>query len=1036
MSFWLGRDFFNHPIVPSYILAKANKERIGSLNCTSKNISLNYNSLDEITFDSYLYNDGEKNPYYDEITIMKYILLPEIGFYAITSVEIESEGTEYEHKSVTAKSYEVLMGQKYLEVFTINYGTTESIDGVQFYDLSDKSKSLLHLVLEKIPDWDIGHIDTGLETMERSFQIDRQDVYSFLTKDVSEAFECVFLFDTLNNRINVYKESNICNDTNVYISYNNLLKTASISCSVEDIKTCLTLTGADDLNIREINLGYDRIFNLDYYHSTEYMSKSLYDAWGKWVAKRESKIDEYTTLLSRYQDYIIRINFLTHEKMPDDPESTKWSDYGLVPLEEKLATYEQKQTVMMKAGWGNKDDKNYTTQYLPVYNTITDIKSEIDKVNKELKQLKSEQSAIYKDMSVIIDALSMEANFSEEQLKELTTFIREEELSTENYVITSVMTDEERFAMLEDFLEYGERELAKKATPQLTFNADLLNLFAMEEFNSWHEDFNVGNYIHVSLRDNYLVKAKLLNITFDFLDYSNFSVTFGNVMRSGGKLIDITDAIAMAQSAATSVSFNASYWNEAAKDTSDIGKMLEDGLLSAGQYLKSGDDSEMIIDSRGIFVNTVTGEYANDDSIFIGGGRILFTDDNWETVAMAVGRATVKGESRFGVFADFVIAGYIAGSTIEGNQIIGGTIESVNYQAGKYGTFINLEKGTFEFNANKEQKLILDEEGVLTAKGIIKAESGWFGGENGFKIEAGKAYTNNKKTLDSTVDGVYLGTDGISLGANSPFKVASDGTLTAVKGNIGGWTITKKNIYNNIEFTYKKANNSTGMGTSDVVSNSAFWAGDGKFLVKTDGFIYAEYGTIGGATIRNDSIRASNDNWWVNSDGSASFKNVYISGVQYGSSFGSIGYNNGITWGSFGGSSYFGSNVDSPFEDTCVSHIQSISADYIYAKYLEAMEAQIGNLWAKTAQIDSLVATKASIESLDAAVARIGTLEATDVTIKGQLDAVSGRIGTLEADTANIRNLTVSSGGLNFYGGNFTWFMATNSTLGNYVSWV
>ena len=83
MSFWLGRDFFNNPIVPSYVLCKSNKERIGSVNCTKKRISLNYNTLDEIEFDTYLYMDGEKNKYYDDITIMKGVLLPNIGFYII-----------------------------------------------------------------------------------------------------------------------------------------------------------------------------------------------------------------------------------------------------------------------------------------------------------------------------------------------------------------------------------------------------------------------------------------------------------------------------------------------------------------------------------------------------------------------------------------------------------------------------------------------------------------------------------------------------------------------------------------------------------------------------------------------------------------------------------------------------------------------------------------------------------------------------------------------------------------------------------------
>ena len=896
MSFWLGRDFFDNPIVPSYILCKSNKERIGSINCLNKNITLKFNALDEIQFNTYLYIDGEKNQYYDDINIMKGILLPDIGFYTITSVDITSEGTDYEYKSVTAKSSECLLGQKYLETFTINMGTVESIDRCRFYDIGDKEHSLLHLVLSKANSWEIGHIDEGLKTMERSFQIDRQDIYSFLTVDVAEAFECIFVFDTLNNKINIYKEENYSKDTNVYVSFNNLMKSASVSYSDSNVKTCLTLIGADDLNIREINLGFSQIFNMDYYHSTEFMSKSLYVEWGKWVKKRSGYLDTYTTLLSEYQDYIIQINDLTHNKMPDDTESTDWTKYGLVPLEEKLATYEQRQSVMMKSGWGNKDHANYNSHYLPVYNTINAINAQIKTVTTQIDALKNKQSKVYAQMSTIINDLAMENNFTDEQLKELDNFIREDELTSDNYVVTSIMSDEERFEMLDDFLKHGEKELAKHAVPQLTFTAEMSNLFSMEEFSSWYNDFNVGNYIHVSLRDDYIVKPKLLEISFDFLDLTDFNVTFGNVAKYGDKLLDITEAVALAQSAATSVSFNSSYWNEAAKETDDIGKMIEAGLVGQGNYIKNGDDNEFLIDRRGLFVNTTSGEYANKDSIFIGGGRILFTDDNWKTVAMAVGRADVNGESRFGVFADFLIAGYVGGSTVEGSKIIGGTLESTNYQKGKYGTYFDLTKGTFEFNSSGEQKLTLDDKGVLTVKGTIKADLGYIGGSSGFTIKDGKLYSGNKSDFSNTSAGVYIGTDGIALGANNAFSVTSAGALTAKSG------------------------------------------------------------TIGGIKIESDKIRSKdNDNFTITSGGQATFKHVTITGVQQGSTFGNIGYDGKTTWGTFGGGSSFSSNVSSPFGGTCVGHIQSISANYISTNYLSAIKTDIEELYADVANVGELV---------------------------------------------------------------------------------
>lgn len=266
--------------------------------------------LDEINFSTNLYIDDEKNQYYEDIDVMKYILLPDIGFYCIINVSIDSEGTEYESKTVTARSCECLLAQKYLETFVINMGTVESIDGVSFYNIADKEHSLLHLVLEKCPDWKIGHVDPGLMSMQRSFEISRQDVYNFIMNDIATAFECFFLFDSINGIINVYKEDAVCSDTNIHISYNNLLKNTNMTCSTDDIKTCLTITGANDLTVRDINMGYDRIYNFSYYNSLEYMSQGLYDAYNKWVALRESKLDEYAALLSQYQNYYTQINYV------------------------------------------------------------------------------------------------------------------------------------------------------------------------------------------------------------------------------------------------------------------------------------------------------------------------------------------------------------------------------------------------------------------------------------------------------------------------------------------------------------------------------------------------------------------------------------------------------------------------------------------------------------------------------------------------------------------------------------------------------
>lgn len=842
-------DSFGNINVPHYVLCKGNWDRISILNCINKKMVHKFNAYDEITFTTYMNVNNKKNEYYDLIKEGKFIELPLIGRYVISDVSVQSEATDFEYKECTALSGEVLLAQKHVENFIINKGTEGSIDGVRFYHQVDPEKSLLHLLLQKCPDWTIGHVDVSLMEIERCFEIDRKDIYSVLINEVSEAFQCVFLFDTVHQRINVYSEENVGQDTNIFISYDNLLKNTNISSSIEDIKTCLTVTGADDLNLREVNMNYDRIYNFEYFNSLEYMSETLYQEYNSWKNIWNKYIQQYKDLTLERQSNYDKIHEITSERMPlDDPNSKDWTKYGLIPLQEKLSEYEKTQVVMMEKGQADpgtekKPNSDYYEVYLPCYNTIQEIKSQIEIIKKEISDLEEKQTEIANQMSEIAQITAIENNLSQESLNELTKYIREDELNADNYVVTETMTEAERIDMLNNMLEYGEKELAKVSQPILQFDSDILNLYNIPEFREFNEkeEFDVGNYIHIAIRDDYIVKARILTMEIDWLNPENFSVTFSNVMRMKGSRIlsSVTEALDMAQDAATSVSMNSSYWNKANKDSSDILKMLDSGLTAAGGYIENSS-SDIVIDDRGIFVKSRADAKYPGDCAFLGGGQLLLSDDNFKTVRAGLGRLSYEKKGvlyeDYGLLADFVIAGYIAGSTIEGNEIIGGTIQSFNYEDDKYGTFINLNDGTFEFNGAGEKKLYFDGT-TLTAKGTIQAEKGWFGGENGFKIESGKVYTGNKSSFSSTANGVYIGTDGIKLG--NKFSVTNAGILNATDGTFSG-AITGGSI--------KIGNNFS------VTNTGILTAKDGNFTGSITGSIISG-GELNGTKITGGSIK-------------------------------------------------------------------------------------------------------------------------------------------------------------------------------------
>lgn len=959
MSLSFHTNLFDRPVPPAYILTKANHDRMHVLDCAEKKYFFKFNAPDVIQFKCYMQIDNRKNPAYDSIVEGQFIEVEELGRFLLSSVKTESNGQISECKDCEAVGLETMLGQKYLELFSINMGTTESIDGVKFYNLANPAKSLLHLVLDKCPDWTLGHIDTSLMNLERCFETTRQDVYSFLTQDAAAAFQCVFLFDTMYQRIHAYAEDTVGKDTDIFVTYDNLLKKTDISSSIDDIKTCLTVTGADDLNLREVNMGYDKIYMLDYFHSPEFMSQELCDAYSKWIKKWSDSLPGYSSLLSQYQNYYNQINDLTHTKMPSNPESTNWTEYGLVPLQEKLASYERRQSIMIKAGQGKEDHKDYNTLYLPVFRTIQTIQSQISTVERQISALKTRQSSIGTQMDAIISLIGMQQNFTPKQLKELSKFIREDELSSSNFVATDTMTDSERMDMLKEMLAFGQKELLKASQPQLQFRAEMLNLFEMKEFQNASSDFEPGNYIHIIIRDNYIVKARLLTMDMDFYHPDDFSVTFGNMNKVRGKNIytDTTKALNAASSVAATVSFNSSSWNRANKEADDLSKAIANGLLAAGESLKTSR-SDVTIDDRGIIIsNTPESKYPND-RIFIGDSQILFSDDAFQTVKTALGRVqyTKQGTTYndFGLIAHLVLAGYIGGSVIEGSEIYGGILQSTNYSAGKTGTRIDLNKGTFEFNAGNESKLTLDEKGILTVKGTIKADKGWIGGQNAFMIEDGKIYCQ-KNSLASSANGVYIGTDGIALGANNVLKLSGDGTFYAEKGYLGGtsgFVLEKNKLYHG-KSSISDAKAGIYLGTDGIALGA-----NSVFKVTPQGDITARSGTIGGARISNDSIRAENGNWWINSNGKASFDDVHISNVHSGSSFGGVSYNGSTTRGEFGGGFW----ADNSFR---------LQGDALG----NFNDLVVNNITAENVKNTGVLNGYATTDSLNNAIKRINTLE-------------------------------------------------------------
>jgi len=137
--------------------------------------------------------------------------------------------------------------------------------------------------------------------------------------------------------------------------------------------------------------------------------------------------------------------------------------------------------------------------------------------------------------------------------------------------------------------------------------------------------------------------------------------------------------------------------------------------------------------------------------------------------------------------------------TWDGSNLI---VSSSTFVFGGRDQFISGSNGLLEISSSNFH---LDTDGSVTMQGTITADDGEIGGFTIINntLTAGSGTTSvtldsansklkigNKQSLNDDKTGIHVGTDGIALGANSPFKVTAAGALTARNADIGSFEIT------------------------------------------------------------------------------------------------------------------------------------------------------------------------------------------------------------------------------------------------------
>ena len=364
----MSRIIFNNQKVEdfTFILSNRNYNYYGQLNYIEDVVyKANMTSADELSFTIYKNEDKASETYEHDLKMWKLVkdfalvFVKELDTFFELKVDI-SESNDVKKTITATELCYVELSNVILRNIEINTELDISrpdytIPTVFYREIKNyepnsdeykkyKNASLLHRILDKTPNYTIGHVDTSLWNLQRSFSIDGQSVCDFFIGDCATQFNCLFVFDSKTRTINVYDLYNVCNecgertefdvcpncqstnlkkygeDTTILIDREKLSSNEiTLTTNTDNVKNCLYLKAGDDdmtaavRNINPSGSNYIYYFNDD---DKADMSESLRNRLEEYDELYNSKIDEYQELTAQYYNAVDEIAFLESVMMP------------------------------------------------------------------------------------------------------------------------------------------------------------------------------------------------------------------------------------------------------------------------------------------------------------------------------------------------------------------------------------------------------------------------------------------------------------------------------------------------------------------------------------------------------------------------------------------------------------------------------------------------------------------------------------------------------------------------------------------------
>lgn len=1006
-------DFQERPI---FVLKNTFGSPIGTLGSAmdvAADIKFNETSVLEFIIPAQI--DGVATPHYESAIGMRIIEWEDIGQFILMNPKEVNDGVK-KQKQCKAYSLEYEFTFKKLSLAEATYN---------FWNPTMPDGTLLQIILDLMPSWSVGRIDSELVGKYRTFEVSNENLYNFIKGTVQKSYNCIFDFDTMNRRINVISAKSTVSTNPVYISNSNLAKEITVEENTENIVTRLDVNGADGVTIRDVNpTGTNQIINLDYFMNSDNFDNSLIEKYWDWK-------NTYKNYQQQYYNLSVEYALLIMQKTTEQA--------ALTDLEGEMTSLENSQAVIIQAIASNLDQQSS----LDAINAdIASKQMEINGKKAQIASIEANAEAVYNELAQINKLTKFESYFTQEEYLQLDRYIKDDAVSESSFVVqtTDSYTDEDIGNNISNItVNFSKASIAKVTNSQ---DKDIYDIKGGNVVSSFINAEIISAAFEKSSDGTFVMTAYLGPGTTNDIKFPKgcFSIT-GDSGAIIGDLITDDDFPDLKTGTRLSVGVLTGYLyftrntseyekRSVAWDLYEYGNEILTKISQPAYTFGITSSNFLRIDEFTKFKNSLR----HGEKIYVGISEdktlapicvgIRFEFDSPETLTLEFSDTYVSSDSSF-LLADLLEQSVSMGKSVDLNKysysafmdsgastkvkdfmstaldVSKNAILSSKDQAISWGdSGIRLRKWKDEEHTEYEPKQVW-----LNNNSILMTSNNWSTAE----LAIGNFYDKNLGDCWGVVAPNIVGT--LLAGSNLVIESAKqDGGVAVFKVDAEGCVLHNSNfsVTSDSTNTHILIDPSHGLmiGRYPLIKvdgtiedgNKLFYADTDGNLILT-GTIYATAGEFTGKiTATSGYIGQPSQGWTIVSNSIYNGKSLYSSndqGVYIGT--------NGIALGD--GTSYIRASKTGYLYANHVSLTGSITAT---SGIIGGCEIQDNKLIVKDANITGLNASKITAGTMSADRISGGSIDATNVTITN-LNASNITAGTLDCSKLTVSNLRADS---------------------------